>query len=183
METVVCPQFFAQFFAQFFQTGLHYNYFRDYDPLSGRYIQSDPIGLLGGINTYIYANNNSIKHIDPSGLLFGSFVVCEAANAAYAGYSVASDLNNYDASNMEMIQDQIDLLNERIEKDLSQCSDTDTKELNKISDLMDIRNRLTEIKLNSVSEAYKDKAFMSMQNVGMGMVGAGACGAALLLPF
>lgn len=33
-------------------TGLHYNYFRDYDPWTGSYIQSDPIGLEGGVNTF-----------------------------------------------------------------------------------------------------------------------------------
>src|SRR5262245_28009111 len=34
------------------ETGLYYNYFRDYDPAIGRYIESDPIGLEGGLNTY-----------------------------------------------------------------------------------------------------------------------------------
>jgi RHS repeat-associated protein len=49
-------------------TGLNYNYFRDYDPVVARYAQSDPIGLLGGINTYSYALNNPIGFYDPYGL-------------------------------------------------------------------------------------------------------------------
>ncbi len=50
------------------ETGLHYNYFRDYDPGTGRYIQSDPIGLEGGINPFEYALNNPIRVYDPFGL-------------------------------------------------------------------------------------------------------------------
>ena len=50
------------------ETGLHYNYHRDYQPETGRYLQPDPIGLIGGLNPYRYAINNPINHIDPLGL-------------------------------------------------------------------------------------------------------------------
>jgi len=50
------------------ETGLFYNYFRDYDPQTGRYVQSDPIGLAGGINPYFYAGGNPVNSVDPLGL-------------------------------------------------------------------------------------------------------------------
>lgn len=51
------------------ETGLHYNYFRYYDPSTGQYITSDPIGLLGGLNAYTYVDGNPLRAIDPYGLV------------------------------------------------------------------------------------------------------------------
>ncbi|BBB62723.1 hypothetical protein UNDKW_4450 [Undibacterium sp. KW1] len=51
------------------ETGLHYNYYRDYDPQAGRYVQSDPIGLYGGsLSTYDYVNSSPLDGVDPTGL-------------------------------------------------------------------------------------------------------------------
>jgi RHS repeat-associated protein len=59
-------RFPGQFYDQ--QTGLHYNYFRDYDPAKGRYVESDPIGLAGGTNTYGYVGSNPLGRSDRLGL-------------------------------------------------------------------------------------------------------------------
>jgi hypothetical protein len=50
------------------QTAKHYNYFRDYDPAIGRYVESDAIGLRGGPNTFGYALGSPLYFVDPLGL-------------------------------------------------------------------------------------------------------------------
>ena len=54
------------------ETNLNYNYFRDYDPTTGRYVESDPIGLDGGLNTFVYVDSSPMDQTDPRGLLPGS---------------------------------------------------------------------------------------------------------------
>jgi RHS repeat-associated protein len=59
--------FNLRFPGQYFdkETNLHYNYYRDYSPEIGRYVESDPIGLAGGINTYSYVDSDPIAYVDP----------------------------------------------------------------------------------------------------------------------
>ena len=48
-------------------TAIHYNYFRDYEPALGRYLESDPVGLSAGLNTYGYVGGDPLGFIDPTG--------------------------------------------------------------------------------------------------------------------
>ncbi|EPL1362461.1 RHS repeat domain-containing protein, partial [Pseudomonas aeruginosa] len=72
------------------ESGLHYNYFRDYDPETGRYVESDPIGLEGGINTYGYVNANPINQTDwrgtvPDQICLAACITVGTVTGGYVG--------------------------------------------------------------------------------------------------
>lgn len=87
------------------ETGLHYNYFRDYSPSLGRYIESDPIGLGGGLNTYGYVSGNPVSLTDSRGecpwcIAFGVgvYLTAEQANAP------SSDESAYSTSSLDYLE-------------------------------------------------------------------------------
>jgi RHS repeat-associated protein len=59
------------------QAGLHQNWYRDLDPATGKYWESDPMGLKAGINTYAYVKGNPESFNDPTGLLTASTWGCD----------------------------------------------------------------------------------------------------------
>ncbi|MGZ5100426.1 MAG: RHS repeat-associated core domain-containing protein, partial [Usitatibacter sp.] len=72
------------------ETGTHYNYRRDYDPRIGRYVESDPIGLRGGLNTYAYVENDTLRKADPTGLFVPPPPGSVAGAAAAQGSAAAA---------------------------------------------------------------------------------------------
>lgn len=83
-ETVSTVEQNIRFPGQYFdsETELNYNYFRTYDPNTGRYVESDPIGILGGLSTYGYSYQNPIRYFDPTGEIVPAVLVAIALRGA-----------------------------------------------------------------------------------------------------
>ncbi len=80
-----------------------YNYFRTYDPSTGRYLESDPIGLGGGLNTYGYVGGNPVRRIDRYGLWSGVDDAIFAGGGAIIGLAgrAIGDLITWDLSSWQ----------------------------------------------------------------------------------
>jgi RHS repeat-associated protein len=94
------------------ESGLHYNYFRDYDPSLGRYGESDHLGLFAGPNTYAYVGGSPLDRIDPQGAYYIQVIqVCLRIAGAVGGLFGAKKLGEKVKEGFEQSQRAGDAVN------------------------------------------------------------------------
>jgi RHS repeat-associated protein len=138
------------------ETGLHYNYFRDYDPTVGRYTQSDPLGLIGGLNTFGYAYGDPQSFIDQFGLACGAPPEPPGPTPAVR---LDSAIKRGDTDTIESLMDALDpdlqaIAKKALDRLKSKASDVIAKELRGSVN----REFPGEMRDKAVKEIYRDAA-------------------------
>jgi RHS repeat-associated protein len=96
-------------------TGLHYNYHRYYHPGIGRYLNVDPIGLVGGLNLFIYSGDRPVSAVDPIGLAWiqKSYGIQGTGGLGFWKF-VAPSIFLHAEGNVGVLIDTSDILNSKL---------------------------------------------------------------------
>jgi RHS repeat-associated protein len=92
------------------QTGLYFFRARWYDPITGRWLSNDPIGISGGLNQYVFCNDNPVNFTDPLGWI--GLMISEWLDLGTMCVDYYDECNNAQSKRLSNGQELIDLFNQ-----------------------------------------------------------------------